>query len=551
MLTKYKIILCTIALLFPFLAFSQNYDQQLSSNSNVNDSEGEAQIAIHPNDSSKMIVGYMEVTPGTLNFKIQHSDDGGDTWIPSSFDPKSIITTDYPTYTPIGGGDIVFAYGINGDVYCSWIYLLADMNLPSPLDSCIWTSYWAKSTDNGQSFTYSNNPDRFFARGKLSVNGPITTYDYEDGIADRQWMAVDHSGGPHHGNLYVGYINYPFNTQNTGLKLKRKTSLQSGFGPENLVYPGNGQLTNLLVDQNGVIHYTFADILQDKIYHVSSSDGGQSFTNPHLIFDAIKVFPRTNFKINNRENAAPSLAIDNQNHLHLVWSDYPPNSNLPKSYYSRSVDNGVTWSTALDLETLFSDAVYIPVVSAYGNKVTISGNIVNSQKISNYKTVTSLNNGVNFNPPKSITTGTINFDSTGPGAFVGDYSSSARLECNIFSMWTHCNNNGCKQYISRYNDCLPTQVTELTPLNSSFYLNQIYPNPVQDILNLNIQSNKTDQLRIEIYDLSGKLLYESSTSIIDGTNEVNINLAHISSGLFQLKLTNQDHIFITRNILKN
>ena len=211
----------------------------------------------------------------------------------------------------------------------------------------------------------------------------------------------------------------------------------------------------------------------------------------------------------------------------------------------------MTWSTALDLETLFSDAIYIPVVSTFGNKVTISGNAVNAQKVSNYKTVTSIDNGANFNPPRSITTGTIDFDSTGLSVFVGDYSSSARLDCHVFSVWTHCGNNGCKQYISRFNDCLPTQITELTPVNSSFYLNQIYPNPVQDVLNLNIRSNKTDQLRIEVYDLSGKLLYESSTSLIEGANEININLSHTSSGLLQLKLTNQDNIFMTRNILKN
>ena len=142
-----KQLLLSFSLLFSIIAQAQ-YDNALD-NSATNGDEGEAHIAISPIDSSKMVTGFMRSRAG-LSFHIYSSQDGGDTWQASTFTPIPDMQNDLPGYSVIGGGDIVFAYDLSGDLYCSWISLWSDLSSNDPLDSCLWKAAWAKSTDNGE-----------------------------------------------------------------------------------------------------------------------------------------------------------------------------------------------------------------------------------------------------------------------------------------------------------------------------------------------------------------------------------------------------------------
>lgn len=544
-----KKYLYPLLVLFSISGYAQN-DQSLSGSTAAQSDEGEAHIAIDPTDSTKMIMGFMELGAG-LSFEIYHSQDAGDNWQLSTFDALAAMQPDMGSYTVIGGGDVVFAYAVNGDIYCSWISLWANFGSGNPLDSCLWRATWAKSTDGGVSFSMQNDSTKNFAYGSVDLNGGLNVLDVADGIADRQWMAVDRTNGPFRDNLYVGYINYPFDLQQTGLKVKVKTPGSNSFSAETVAYQGSGQLTNIATDANGIVHYTFVDLALNTINHVSSSDGGQSFSNTHLIANGQNVFPQGNFKINDRENSAPSLAIDGANNLHLVWGEFPAGDTLPASYYSKSTDGGLNWSNPIELSSIFNDKVFMPVVSAYENRISISGNVLSNDKKSEYYLALSDDNGANFSWPVKLSSGITDFVSTGLQSFVGDYSSSVRTYCTIYSLWTDCRANGCKQYIGKYDQCANVGLVELTPIESNFSMDDIYPNPVIDKLHISIQSKINGSLKLEVMDASARILKTQDYDLVEGENNLSLDVIGLKAGNYFVKTSNSEGTFFTRTFVKD
>jgi hypothetical protein len=64
----------------------------------------------------------------------------------------------------------------------------------------------------------------------------------------------------------------------------------------------------------------------------------------------------------------------------------------------------------------------------------------------------------------------------------------------------------------------------------------VYPNPVRDMMMVNITSDKTDRAVISITDMNGKLLQLKNTAIAEGINYININTATMAKGTYVLKI---------------
>lgn len=97
--------------------------------------------------------------------------------------------------------------------------------------------------------------------------------------------------------------------------------------------------------------------------------------------------------------------------------------------------------------------------------------------------------------------------------------------------------NGEKKYSDLYE-------FTLTPLSvSDINKNEIaiYPNPVREILHFKSSYNIS---KIEIYDLSGKLLFVKS-----GDNIVNVNMQNLSNAIYVVKIYSKDEV-VTRKIIK-
>ncbi len=71
----------------------------------------------------------------------------------------------------------------------------------------------------------------------------------------------------------------------------------------------------------------------------------------------------------------------------------------------------------------------------------------------------------------------------------------------------------------------------------------VYPNPVRDMMMVNITSDRTDRAIITITDMNGKVLQVKNTAITEGINYININTAVMAKGTYVLKIQlNEDMI---------
>ena len=72
----------------------------------------------------------------------------------------------------------------------------------------------------------------------------------------------------------------------------------------------------------------------------------------------------------------------------------------------------------------------------------------------------------------------------------------------------------------------------------------LYPNPSNDLINISFDK---DQLqKIELYDTTGKLLFKTDLY----TNTYALNIANYPSGVYFVRVFNQNNVFVNKQIIK-
>ncbi len=76
---------------------------------------------------------------------------------------------------------------------------------------------------------------------------------------------------------------------------------------------------------------------------------------------------------------------------------------------------------------------------------------------------------------------------------------------------------------------------------------ELYPNPVNDMLNLKYNFNSDyGNVRILIFDVYGKALSEQKTTSLFGVNENNINTSNFAGGVYFIKLISKNQLVVKR-----
>lgn len=81
--------------------------------------------------------------------------------------------------------------------------------------------------------------------------------------------------------------------------------------------------------------------------------------------------------------------------------------------------------------------------------------------------------------------------------------------------------------------------------NSDFAFS-IYPNPVEDILYIEMQNEKYNSLKCKIYSIDGKLVYTSEWS----SSSPSISIQNLPQGVYQVVLLSKEQPIITQRIIK-
>jgi hypothetical protein len=79
---------------------------------------------------------------------------------------------------------------------------------------------------------------------------------------------------------------------------------------------------------------------------------------------------------------------------------------------------------------------------------------------------------------------------------------------------------------------------------------KFFPNPVIDEMQINYESNSTGLLRLEIFDLQGKIVYQEMINSQTGTNNAKFNVSQLCKGLYLCRLRGNDK-FETVKFIKN
>ncbi len=90
-----------------------------------------------------------------------------------------------------------------------------------------------------------------------------------------------------------------------------------------------------------------------------------------------------------------------------------------------------------------------------------------------------------------------------------------------------------------------------TGVNNEVQLNSlVYPNPVQNELNLALQATEAGTWNIEVLDMSGRIISRQTQDVTSGSNLITIDATNWSRGLYLLQGSNNQGIKITYKLVK-
>lgn len=187
------------------------------------------------------------------------------------------------------------------------------------------------------------------------------------------------------------------------------------------------------------------------------------------------------------------------------------------------------------------DDPHMPVELIYFN-----AELQNSTVVLHWATATELIN-YGWNIERAVDTNFTNYEVLG---FVEGHGTSYNTWYYLFTDTT-LTSNGHYYYRlhqldldggSKYSDIVGIVVTDvkdeiIEKLN--FELDQNYPNPFNGQTNISFSLNETEEITLEIYDLSGKKIYELlNKTLSEGKYSIKFDSNNLSSGIYFYKLSN-------------
>jgi hypothetical protein len=406
-----------------------------------------------------------------------YSNNGGTSFTDAGF--LLAGTTSLGSHVVVLEGDPALAFDRSGNLY--YASLLEDNTTGN---SYIGVS---RSTSTSPAVTFGN---------AAVLSGPSSTIS-SIGFEDKEFIAVDTTGGLYDGRVYVAWTDFsnqfafpaplsimfaassttsPALAFSTPLSLAASSAnlLHGAFplvGPDGSVYVAWSSLTSLSSAAGATINI------------VKSTDGGAHFANPDSadpnpskqIASFTSVTPDMatgtalvgkNVVSPLRTRSYPMLAVDNtpvgsptRGNIYCVFAAQPGTTSSPRSevFFSASTDGGVTWSAPRNITsdlpaTLGADSTnndnwfpFIAVSPTTGHiRILLYSRREDStnQKIRVYE-AGSTDAGMTFyNSPYSAVSfvASVGYDSSVAGGYMGDYLSAYLDGNGLFGAWGDARN---------------------------------------------------------------------------------------------------------------
>lgn len=550
---------------------TNNTDQTLSSKwesvvSGSNVAESEVYSAINPNDSNNIIVSPIYIDQENMfdgfYCPVYYTTNFGNTWNRSSFKAKPSRSD----LIVMGGGDPVLAFDSKGRAYLAWLSLSIKLSGFSP-DSIFWSFYWA----------YSDNGGKDWIRPTVS-HLEMFTMDYKSGqssglgMPDKEWFAMDNSGGQYQDNLYMSFVRITPDQSGQAsyeLYLYTKKAGNNYFEPQPVkIASGNydfKQFCTIDVDALGYVHASFFASKNGKtsLYHAISKDGGKNFLPETKISDfsisgSEMITPEGDSLpgvLKSRLYPAPEIAVDGSNskysgNIYVTWTADASNKKYKNVYFSRSINEGKTWSTPISMY----DDKNNPSASNFYSAIAVnnSGYLALSwydrrgdsqDAAAHYYMALSFDGGASFTNSFPVSSQSSDFLQIGfknNGFGIGEYNKMVTTKGYAIPIWADGRRGSGN--VDLYAAFIPfsgehVSVERIVPLSSDFSLNAIAPNPVSGELSFSFTIDNPQKAGFLITDINGKIVRTISEEYFGaGYVQKNISVSDLTQGLYFLRM---------------
>ncbi len=439
--------------------------------------EAEPTIAVNPTNPDNIVVSFIHFGLDSRQ-SIYHTFDAGETWTRTVFRMDSLFLNDFVDIAVVdrGGADPVLAFDKTGKLYYVWLYsgLGATNNF-------LVATYWAWSDDGGVSFQVAEEKyDRLLAFNDVST--------FEGAFFDKPWLAVDKTNGDHSGTVYLQV--FAFVNENHIIDIPLSSSIVLYKTPDmitfdsyevvldDLVPVSDGiaqlQFANVYVDQEGVLHsstigYASGGIGSNKIYHCTSSNASQSFSDLISASD-VKYDGEGIISSGNPMPDAVTNPVSGTVHMIYGVRDLDGES----GQYHRSSDGGATWTAASDLGSTIgagSTEMFFPsiAVDEVSGRISIAYMGRDSDVEWNYYVTSSTDDGATWDEPCLVSTLSSNFQNFSQMAFFGDYWETKLVGDKTYCVWNDFREGfGLKMYVAVVDHLEEISEVSRLPINLKF-----------------------------------------------------------------------------------
>ena len=362
---------------------------------------GEPYVATNPNDFRNSATAY--------NINNYYVTLNGIDWVKKG--------VSFPGASQIG--DPVLTFDSLGNLYYTQLYQIGSTY-------GIWV---AKSTDKGLTFMTA-----------------VSAYSSTTGLADKQWICSDQTGGPYSNNVYLGWRQFG----SSGMRFVRSTN--GGMNWSSPITLSGDQGAYVTVGANGSIqggslYFGCTSGSTIKVYR--STDGGASFGTGinavnGIIGPGVICAGRNTMKSCIRTNYFPLMAADNsytssRGNVYVIYAAKPGGGDLADIYFNRSTDYGANWSVPLrinDDATLTDQWMPAITVDKISGKIFISWYDSRNDPAGNLLTEIygshSTNGGVSFVPNYKVSNIQMNPNNMAVGQpggekYIGDYIGNSSV----------------------------------------------------------------------------------------------------------------------------
>jgi hypothetical protein len=413
-------------------------------------------LNISPNGTQSSVVitnGYDNIFLGT---------DFGEPYIATNpRDPLNSICSFYTNgvyytldgYNWVRNSPIFAGYSVLGDPVMTY----------DSIGNCIYAQLYQNGSTYGIAVMKTTNKG-------VNWVGPYNVWNTTVGLADKEWICADQTGGPYSNNVYVVWRQFGA----AGMRFTRSTDGGVTWSAPHTYSGGQGAFVTVGPNGNtqGGSVYT-ASTSGGSIVVNRSTDGGITFSTQ--VIAAIVNQPgvpcagRRTVKDCIRMNDFPHMAADNgytstRGNVYLVYCGNPSGPDNCDIYLTRSTDYGQTWSPDLRVndDNTTTDQ-WMPTVSVdknsgrvyvtwYDSRVDPANNLM-----TRIYSAVSTNGGVSFEPNQNVSDISFNPNSMAVGQpggekYIGDYMGNSAIRNTAYHVWMDGRNNNLGSYVGYYPD---------------------------------------------------------------------------------------------------